>query len=52
MRERRSAVGGGWRREEGEKGSGYLDLQKVFWRSVDLFEGLLTGVGHGLHLGS
>ncbi len=29
----------------------YFDLEEVFGRAVDLLEGLLARVGHGLHCG-
>lgn len=30
-------------------GEAYFDLEEVFWRSIDLVEGLLAGLWNGLH---
>ena len=37
--------------ENCEEGSvkAYFDFEKVFWRPIDFLEGLLAGIGHGLH---
>lgn len=46
--------GGEGQRGGGDEGRGgderYFDFEEVFGWAVDLFEALLAGVGHGLHL--
>ena len=45
------AMGGRVGKGDVRVGEGYFYFKEILGRAVDLFEALLTGIGHGLHVG-